>query len=212
MANLATAASRGESNYRLEIRAATRGLWKGIGDYDWFYREMDTIIRRGIPQAFYDGAKECGILPAELTPEEMQVIDGAVYEELGYIGGFAKAIGRGSPIWYFQAPHFLPEPENGGKLGPLMDRADMWVQRYNNIRERGKSMACADRKAEWIYGDTIEHCASCSKVAGRVYRISVWDRYGWVPGSRALACGGWRCDCKRQFTDAPVTPGRPPSL
>ena len=191
--------SRGASNYHNAIRSAVRGLWVGALDFDQFFQAMESAIRLGIPNAWYEGAKECGVLPSELTPEERLGIEQAIYEQYNYVMGFADAIEAGSKA-------------NGGKLSPLLSRAEMWVGRYGQTKEKAKSVACADRKAQWVYGDTIEHCDDCSRVVGRVYRLSTWDRYGWIPGSHELACGGWRCKCSRVPTDAPYTPGRPPRL
>lgn len=191
--------SRSAANYHNVIRSAVRGLWLGALDYDQFFQAMESAIRLGIPRAWYEGAKECGVQPSELTPEERLGIEQAVYEQYNYIVGFADAIEAGSKA-------------NGGKLAPLLSRAEMWIGRYNQTKEKAKSMACADRKAMWVYGDTIQHCEDCSRVVGRTYRLSTWDRYGWIPGSNELACGGWRCKCSRVPTDAPCTPGRPPKL
>lgn len=191
--------SRGAANYRNAIRAAVRALWLGAMDFDQFFQAMESAIRVGITQAWYDGAKECGITPSELKPEERIGIEQAIFDQYSYVMGFGDAIEAGSKA-------------NGGKLSPLMSRAEMWISRYSQTAEKAKSMACADQKAIWIYGDTIQHCTDCSRVVGRTYRLSTWDKYGWIPGSSELACGGWRCKCQRVPTDAPCTPGRPPKL
>lgn len=186
-------------DYRAGIRSAVYGFWRGAGDYNWFLDAMIVVIDRQIPLAYYEGAAECGIAPDEITFEERMNIQRAILEQRMFIGGFADHIEQNTKAL-------------GGKRGPLYSRIDMWVARYNEVRERAKSKACADMKAEWIYGDTVAHCRDCSNVVGRVYRISIWDKYGWIPGSKDLACGGWRCDCRREPTDAPVTKGRPPSV
>jgi hypothetical protein len=186
-------------DYRAEIRAAVRGFWIGAGDYDWFLDAMFAAISRQVPLAYHEGVAECGIAPDEITFEEKMDIQRAILEQKMFVGGFAEYIEQRTKM-------------QGGKLGPLLSRVEVWVQRYNEVRERAKSKACADMKCEWIFGDTVDHCRDCSAVVGRVYRISIWDKYGWIPGSKDLACGGWRCDCKREPTDAPVTKGRPPSV
>jgi hypothetical protein len=191
--------SRQADSYRRNIRAAVRALWLGAMDIDQFFSAMDSIIRIGIPQAWYEGAAECGVKPNELRPEERIEIERAIASELNYVIGFGDAIEAGNKA-------------SGGKLTPLMMRADLWVNRFNQVKERGKGMACADQKAKWVYGDTIDHCDDCSRAVGRVYRLSTWEKYGWVPGSKELACGGWRCKCQRVPTDEPCTPGRPPIL
>ena len=49
----------------------------------------------------------------------------AIVQENGYIAGFADAVEEKSKA-------------NGGKLGPLLVRADLWVKRYNDLRNRAK--------------------------------------------------------------------------
>jgi len=191
--------SRGESDYAASLRATFRALWLDLVSYDAFFQAMMVAIRRGLTQAFADGAKECGVLPEEFTPVERMELEQRVFDQYNYIGGLAE----------FIASHSKAQ---GGKWGAMSARVPLWANRYREAREKAKGMACADKKAQWIYGDTIEHCKDCSRVVGRVYRLSTWDKYGWIPGSHELACGGWRCKCQRVPTDAPCTPGRPPSL
>jgi len=186
-------------DYRDEIRTAAYGFWNGTFDYVDFIEQMKIAIRRQIPLAYYEGAAECGIARDEITFEEKMLIQSAVLEQDMFIGGFADYI-------------FDHTKALGGKRDPIYNRVEVWVARYNEVRERAKSKACADQKAIWVYGDTVDHCRDCSNVVGRVYRISIWDKYGWIPGSKDLACGGWRCDCRREPTDAPANKGRPPSI
>jgi len=191
--------SAGSSNYRNGIRSATRGLWTGVLDYYQFFDVMVTTIQTGIPRAWEEGAAECGISPDELTLEEKMQQQAAIYGELAYVDGFAIAIEAGSKA-------------NGGKLGPLMGRADLWVNRYRDVVNRAKLMACADQKLVWILGPTKDHCNDCLNMNGRVYRGSIWDKYDVRPQSPRLECGGYRCLCNLVPTEARANPGRPPGL
>lgn len=191
--------SRGASNYSAAVRSAVRGLWMGAMDYDQFFQAMESAIRLGIPQAWYEGARECGVTPAELTPEERLAMQSVIWDEYNYINGFALAIEAGSKA-------------NGGKLGPLMNRADLWVNRYKDIVNRAKTMACGDKKLTWVFGKTEEHCSSCLKLVGKTKRASQWEQAGIRPQMPTLECGGWRCDCSLQPTDAPMSMGPLPRI
>jgi len=191
--------SRAADNYYAGIRAATRGLWTGALSYDQFFDAMDATIRRGLPQAWHEGAQECGIAPSELSSAEKVGLQQAIVSELNYIDGFATAIEAGSKA-------------NGGKLEPLMSRADLWVARYNDVTNRARVKACADKKLMWVWNPRKEHCADCARLNGRVYRASTWDRYGLRPQSPDLECKGFKCGCSFAPTDESCTPGRPPSL
>ena len=191
--------SRGESDYAASLRATFRALWLDLVSYDAFFQAMMVAIRRGLTQAFEDGAKECGVLPEEFSPVERMELEQRVFDQYNYIGGFATAIEAGSKA-------------NGGKLGPLMTRAELWVNRYKDIVNRAKTMACKDQKLVWTLGRTEIHCSSCLKLNGKVKRASQWERAGIRPQHPDLECGGWRCDCSLEPTDAPMSMGPLPRI
>ena len=195
-------ASAGAANYRNGIRAAVRGLWLGAFDFYQFYDALDVTIRNGLTTAWYEGAAECGILPADLSPTERAAIAQAIAGELGHIDSFATEIEAGSKA-------------NGGKVGPLLARAEMWILRYQDVVNRAKVMACADQKLEWVLGLTKEHCSTCLKLTGKVKRASYWQQVGVRPQSPPnplLECGGWACLCNLIITDAPMSKGPLPNL
>lgn len=184
-------------NYRMDIRAVVRSLWSGVLDYFQAWEQMDMAIRRGLRFAWQDGSEECGIKPSEYTPEEKHALESAINSEMGYIDGFLTAIEENSK-------------EAGGKLEPLMGRADLWITRYLDIRHQAMVMACANRPMVWRLGPTKDHCRDCLRYDGRVYRAKTWEKWGAMPQSRSLECGGYRCKCTLELTDEPCVPGHPP--
>ena len=184
-----------------QVRAAGRILWRG-DDPNAFLNFVDSLnaaVFRGYEQAWREGAQACGLLPGDRTPEEQAIL--AEY--------LSVAQSRIMPLGDFIQAH---NRAAGGKWSDLQPRLNIWINRYNEVRARAQAVSCPNIKEEWIYGDTVAHCNDCSAVVGRVYRSSVWNAYGWFPQGKSLACGGWRCDCKRIKTDKPVTPGRPPAV
>lgn len=177
--------SAGAANYRRGIRSAAYGLWLGVMDYDQFYDTMDSVIRRGIPQAYYEGAAICGIQPNELTPEERQAIKEATWRETTSINGFAVFIEQRTKA-------------KEGKWGTIQARVNTWINRYNDVRNAAKVSACADQKLQFVFnalGVTKNPCNTCqNKLNGKVKRASYWKRVGVRPQNPPnpfLACGGW---------------------
>ena len=192
----------GEDRYRRAIRGAVRGYWSGVIDYGQFFDMMLTTTRAGVTDAYHAGARDCGILPSELTPLERGALEYNIRFENQWIQGLAEAIDAGSKA-------------NGGKLTPLFNRADIWIGRWVGIRSEARAAACADQKLEWVQGATEQGCPSCSKLSGKVKRASWWYENGILPrvhASSKLACGGWHCDCELVPTDKPCSPGSMPSL
>lgn len=191
------ALDRGERDYSRSIRSAVYGLWSGQMSFPGYVQTMVGAIDRGFTRAWYQGAGECGIKEGELTSDESQALYTEVNSEISFIYSFADDIMRNSKV-------------NKGKLTPLYQRAEMWTNRFEFIRSMARSMACKDQKLQWQMGPTKEHCVDCIRLNGRVYRASVWDKYGLVPRSHNLSCGGYRCLCRFVTTSMPVTSGRPP--
>jgi len=191
--------------YTRAIRSNVRALWNGTWDYETFYQGMVETIRSyqvGLPAAWHAGAKECGILPGELTKDERVTLEQAIQYELQWIDGYATAIEENSKA-------------EGGKLGPLFSRAAIWTGRWEGVKSAAMAMACADRKLMWIEGDTAQGCRSCTRLDGKVKRGSFWKERGILPrvhGADYLECRGFRCLCRLVPTDEPVSKGPLPKL
>lgn len=192
-------AAKNASAYRSALRSLVRGYWSGqLGAFD-FYDGMTTTIRRHYTQAWRGGMKLWGISPDEITEEEESRLRLETNVEIGYVAAFANAIASNSK-------------ENGGALTPLLERVELWVNNYGRIESLAASIAAGDKKMKWVRGPTEDGCIDCVKLDGRVYRASIWRKYGLEVRSKALSCGGWSCLCEFQSTDDPMTKGHPPKM
>jgi len=187
--------------YRSALRSNVRGLWSGVIDRAQFVQLMFDTVGRYIPEAWYEGAAECGIKKDELTDKEISELAGAISYEIQWIQGLADAIEENR--------------KNDGKLASLFSRMEIWAGRYLGVRDKAKAMACADAKLKWVQGPTSDKCPSCSKLNGKVKRGSFWTERGILPrvhGAPYLECQGFRCLCELQVTDDPVSRGPLPNL
>lgn len=182
-----------ESDYAAAIRASAKAMWLGLFGYDQFFESMITTIQRGLTFAWAEGAKECGILPGELSANEQMQLQSAIFEQVNYINGFAVFIEQNTK-------------ELKGKWGTINNRVQMWINRYVAVRTLAASLACASKKKKWRLGPT-EHCRTCAGFEGRVYRYQVWERNGALTQSHNLCCGGFRCQCFFEDTNERITPG-----
>lgn len=180
------------SSYQAGLRSALRGFWKGTLTQGQFTDAMESAIQRGLTQAWIDGAKQCGVKQDELTDKELGALTEAIKSEFSHVGDLAG---------------YVEEQE---KLTTLFGRLNLWTNRYMDIQNRAKVMACADKKLEWRLGATEHHCKTCPKLHGKVKRGSQWQASGLRPQSPpnpCLECGGWRCLCSLQVTDKSVSRG-----
>ncbi|MHC4214105.1 MAG: hypothetical protein ACYSWP_12100 [Planctomycetota bacterium] len=187
-------------SFRRNLRASVRGLWTGALSEAQALRTFRAAIERGIEQAWIEGAAECGIQPDELTTAELTKRDEFIFEQNDLAPNFVDAIEAQSKA-------------NGGKLQPLLQRNEMWVNQYDSAKQQSEALACANEKREWRVGRT-EHCRTCLALNGQVRRMSFWLN-NVMPRSapnEKLECGGYRCQCILRKTDRPISRGRIPRL
>lgn len=185
------------SDYNTNIRAAVRKLWAGYGDIYDFMDDMFRVLDSGLEQAWQDGAIVCGVLIEERTPEEQQWLRDFIIEQRQHVFGFGEFIEEHSKA-------------NGGALETVFNRAEMWINRYGEVKAKAQLMSCGNSKLEWRFNPAKEHCGDCRRYNGRVHRASVWEKYGIAPRTSSLACRGYRCGCELVPTIKKMTPGKPP--
>lgn len=186
-------------SFRSNIRNSVYGLWSGRIGYDQAYEYMLLAIERDYEIAWTEGAKICGIEPDDRTDEESTELNRFVVEHSQYIGRFLDYVDENSK-------------ENEGLRSRVYVRAELWVNRYNEVRNRAMTMACGNKKLIWNLGMTRDHCSSCLKMAGKVKRASQWDAANIRPQSPNLECKGYGCLCGLSPTDAPMSRGPLPRL
>lgn len=189
--------------YRLGIRGAIRALWNGQDDVFEFESKLNSQIRRQIPLAFAEGAKQCGVLPSEFTEAENEWIDAHIADQISYVEKLGDAVEAGSKA-------------NGGKLSAFDWRVDLWVMGYETAKTQGQVMACGDKKQKWIL-HADESCDDCKRLDGKVKRGSFWLASGILPRSLNLDCmqsanGVPVCKCELVETDEPVSRGPLPRI
>lgn len=154
-------AKTGKSDYRLNVRAAVRGLWNGALDLFEFSDSMISTVRRGLTRAADDGLISVGIDPDERTPQEQIALDRRINSEFAHILPFGRDIQANNKA-------------SGALLRPLLDRAEMWILRYTDVENEARTMAANDPKLEWVWNPAKEHCRSCFRLNGKVKRASFW--------------------------------------
>lgn len=190
------------ANYRGGIRSAVRALWLGLLDMDQFFDSMDTTIRNGIVAAWNEGAREVGVQPNELTPQERIAQQGMIISERSRIFEFGEFIEANSKA-------------NKGLLRTSFARAEAWILRAQDAKNRGVLSAKNDPKLKWIFDPAKENCRTCAALNGKIKRQSFWQRVGvrpQNPPNPLIECEGWRCGCQLVPTDEPLSRGRLPGL
>jgi cytochrome c len=118
-----------------------------------------------------------------------------------HILGFAAAI---------QAAILSKDP-----IQPLLDRVSLWANRYNEIVNLAMITCRPNDRFAWRLGATEQHCTTCAALNGVVATGAQWEASGYHPQNAPnamLECGGWRCDCRMEYTEDKLTEGGIPRV
>jgi hypothetical protein len=195
------AGSGGIVSFRRNTRASVRGLWTNVLTLQQAIRTFRLAIEQAIEMAWLEGAAECGIQEDELTVAELTARDEFIFEQNELAPNFLRVVKEQSKA-------------NGGKLQPLLQRNEMWINQYSSAKQQSEAMACADEKRIWILGIVEEHCKTCPRLEGQVRRLSFWQN-NVLPRNapnEKLECGGYNCQCELRKTNKPLSRGRLPKL
>ena len=193
---------KAESNYRSAIRSMVRALWAGVIDIDQAFDVGETSIRFGLTQAWNAGLQSVGDIPAEQSPQQRIELQQMIANEINLLFPFLLDIEANSKA-------------NGGKLGPLFTRSEMWILRATDAENRARASALSDPRLAWRLGITEQHCGSCARLDGKIKKASYWQRLNIRPQSppnEKLECGGYKCLCFFEPTTEPQSRGPLPSL
>lgn len=190
-----------QAAYLRDLREIARGYWLDVFSQDEFFDAMFGAIDTWLRIAWQEGAKSAGIMPDEITPAEQVQLSGIIFKEYMFVPKLAQFIQQNSKA-------------NGGLLRTVQARLVGWAARYKDVYTRASLTAKNDPKKIWVLGPTEKHCPSCSKLAGKVKRQSWWLEHVQPQNypNPSLTCGGWRCLCRLEDTDLPLSKGRMPNV
>lgn len=168
-----------------------------------FVDGLADLLEQQMRRAWNEGMRANGRDPArDMTDEWESIFQELVVEQFAFVEQFADAIVNGRLA------------ELG--VDQFVARADLWANNYTStVNTATLVTGFADAGYAWRLGRTEEHCETCAALNGIVATAEQWleqAQAGIEPQGDALICGGWRCDCRIEITDEPLTPGGIPSV
>lgn len=195
-------ANDASADYLRSLRSVARGLWSGALDYFQAFDALDTAIRHGLTKGWYEGLKEAGFQPSEMSEAEKLALETMIVNERIRMDSFLSYCEDHSQA-------------NGGTWTQCDSKAKLWSARARDAKNQALVMAQNDPKLVWRLGRTEKHCSTCFKLDGKVKRASYWQKVGvrpQNPPNSLLECGGWHCDCSLESSEEPLSKGTLGSL
>jgi len=158
-----------------------------------FVNIMQDLVLGQISQAFETAWTDDGneLPPPEYIRDASQEM---VREQWSHIDDFYRAI--------------VDARVDQTGVDPLLSRVQLWANRYNEAYNMAVHLIALNTggKEIWILGHAEEHCSSCSQLSGLVAYASEWETAQVNPQGNNLACGGWKCQCRREKTNKRRSP------
>lgn len=176
--------------YRRALRRAVLNFYRGDMDAFEFIDEMVRLIDGQFTRAWNEGAREVDFDPKDMTDEDRLIVLERIEMEQEHVLGFASDI---------ETTRMEQSP-----ITPLYNRVEVWVNRYNEVKNDAIIHFGGSQKLIWKLGKTKEHCTTCAALHGIVASASDWEKSGVKPQNapnEKLECGGWVCDCSLSKTD-----------
>ena len=163
------------------LTAMVWDLYRGDIEESDFVDGLADLVQEQLTRAWNEGMRENDLDPVEdMEPEWQTILDDIILNEYNYVDGFAADIVAAS--------------DEQLDWGPLLSRAELWANRYNDVVNRAV-IVTGEQKLIWILGATEKHCETCAHLNGIVAFANIWEESGVRPQGEMLNCGGWQCDC-----------------
>jgi hypothetical protein len=182
--------------YKRTLRNLVRLAWRGDLTKREFERMLAEQVNTGLATAWIRGLQRTGLIEEEADDDDKAVLKNELNHATTSLPGFSQFV-------------FDNRKVDEAKFASLMPRTEIWINRWNATFNKTVLVAGENTKKKWKWNPAKDHCEDCREYNGKVFRKSVWLKYGIWPQSPALACNGWACGCGWTDTKLPVTPGRP---
>jgi hypothetical protein len=145
------------------------------------------LIARYGKAAYRDGLIDGGVTDGATDSDDDSAIALLIAEQSPYVRSFVDTVYT-TGITDGEAV-IKPELWYNGSVSPFYDAG-----RYS-----------ADKNGSYIWQVGLtEHCKTCARMNGQVHRLKNWQKSGYLPRARKLACKGWLCKCSLVKTKEPT--------
>ena len=147
---------------------------------------MANLISGQLTQAYQQAFEDEGFTDMFLPDYLQESLTSMILQQYDFVDRFFRDI--------------IDARVDGKPIGPLLSRAELWANQYNNAYQRAQQLILSQMGGRmiWQEGDTKDKCSQCVALDGIVAFASEWDALGVHPGQAPndkLGCEGWRCEC-----------------
>jgi hypothetical protein len=189
-------------HFRRVLRSAVLNFYRGDTDAFEFLDTTIALVEDQFRRAWNEGMREIGLDPKnDMIPAWERVLTKRINQDLNHLLGYATDI---------EQARIEETP-----IDPLYNRVELWVNRYNEVKNLAKVTTGNKIKLEWKLGKTERHCTTCATLDGVVDYSFSWEASGYKPQAAPnpmLECGGWLCDCSLVPTNKRRTRGGVPRV
>ena len=175
-----------ENEYRQTLTDVMARYMESDRPVTAFRNEMRRAANDAMTLAGYAGWADGGG-SGDLPNEVLNWIISRVYSETAYIE---------EVFWKLKELRKSGAPQEQQDF--IAARVEGYVASLVGVYNYAFMHASSTTMGIWKLGRTEKHCDTCYWLNGQVQPLAWFASNGYIPrqpGSRTLACGGWRCDC-----------------
>jgi len=153
-----------------------------------FRNAVRRAVNDGFTLAFYAGYADAGG-SGEIPEDAISWLSGRIESEIGFADGLFAEL---------KTLRADKESVSDDKLAWARARASGYTGTLTGVYAQGKTWGDENIEGEWVFGDTVEHCSTCSDLNGKKHPLKWFRDNGYIPqesGSSTLECGGYQCLC-----------------
>lgn len=186
--------------YRSRLWRAALRLFNGGADGN-FMASFARSVDQQLTEAWNKGAAEVGVMPDEMTNDDVNILRSIIVNELHFIERIAIEIQADAAMG-------LTREQFESRYG---SRISLWANRYTETLNRARMVFGQKQRFEWVEGGTLDKCPFCLALNGIVAFGYEWEQaraHPQMPPNRALTgemngrkgCKGWGCECEFKKT------------
>ena len=173
---------------RARLWEAVKRLFYG-GDIGNFLATFARVIDQQLTEAWNSGAAEIGVLPEEMTNDDINILKAIIFNEFPFIQRLGMDIAN-------SRAQGMKDADFESYYGA---RTDLWANRYTETLNRARMHFGSRTRLEWVEGGTFDKCEICLGLNGVVafgYEWEIARFHPQMPPNPLLVCHGWKCQCQ----------------
>lgn len=174
-------------DYEVELSSVVVAYFNGEASLSRVRKVFSTAPKEYARDVYVEGMAEGKLSEDDLDDDDEALIEQWIETQLDHVEGLVEFVSSVKDV---------DETIRRDRQRSILDRVSLWVKELRDLGGRGRLRAKDGELAEWVLGDTEDHCPDClANSRLKPKRVKWWREERGLPRDKDLACHGYNCDC-----------------